>query len=80
MEQVCAESISRSRRWTSGNPRMLLVLVREFKSQHGEILNLFAKIIRKRKEKDQLLRATSVGRHNSTRVDEGRKSRNLLAI
>jgi len=32
-------------------------------------LNLFAKI-----KKDQLLRAPSVGKHNSTRVDEGRKS------
>ena len=29
---------------------------------------------------DQLLRAPSVGNHNSTRVDEGRKSWNLLAI
>ena len=29
--------------------------------------------------KDQLLRAPSVGKHNSTRVDEGRKSWNLLA-
>ena len=49
---------------------MLLVLVREFESRRGEILNLFAKM----KKKDQLLRASSVGKHNSTRVDEGRKS------
>ena len=54
---------------------MLLVLVREFESRRREILHLFAKI-----KKDQLLRAPSVGRHNSTRVDEGRNSSNLLAI
>ena len=36
--------ITRSPRWTSGSPRMLLVLVREFESRRGEILNLFAKI------------------------------------
>ena len=34
----------------------------------------------KKKKKDELLRAPSVGRHNSTRVDEGGKSGNLLAI
>ena len=33
----------RSPRWTSGNPRMLLVLVREFESRRGEILNKFPK-------------------------------------
>ena len=63
-------SISRSPRWTSGSPRMLLALVREFESRRGEILNLFAK----KKKKDELLRAPSVGKHNSTRGDEGRKS------
>ena len=68
--------LSLSLRWTSGSPRMLLVLVREFESRRGEILNLFAKI----KKKDQLLRAPSVGKRNSTRVDERRKSWNLLAI
>ena len=68
---------SRSPRWTSGSPRMLLVLVREFESRRGEILTLFAK---ERKKKDQLLRAPGVGKHNSTRVDEGRKSSNLPAI
>ena len=29
---------------------------------------------------DELLRPPSVGKHNSTRVDEGRKSWNFLAI
>ena len=52
---------------------MLLVLVREFESRRGEILSLFAK-----QKKDQLLKApiniSSVGKHNSARVDEGRKS------
>ena len=38
---------------------MLLVLVREFESRRGEILNLFAKI-----KKGQLLRAPSMGKHN----------------
>ena len=61
--------MSRSPRWTSGSPRMLLVLIREFESRCGEILILFAKM-----KKDQLLRAPSVGKHNSTRVDERRKS------
>ena len=53
---------------------MLLVLVREFESRRGGILNLFAK---KKKKKDQLLRAPSVGKHNSTRVDEGGKKEEL---
>ena len=35
---------------------------------------------RKKKKKDPLLRARSVGRHNSTHVDEGRKSGKLLTI
>ena len=47
----------------------VLALAREFESRREEILNLFAKI-----KKDQLLRAPSVGKHSSTRVDEGRKS------
>ena len=64
--------LSRSSRWSSGNPRMLIVLVRELGPRRGEILNLL--------EKDQLLREPNVGKHNSTRVDEGRKSWNLLAI
>ena len=41
---------------------LLMVLVREFESRRGEILNLFAK------KKNQLLRAPSVGKHNSTRA------------
>ena len=51
------------------------MLVREFESRCGEILKLFAKI-----KKDQLLRAPSASKNSSTRVDEGRKSWNLLAI
>ena len=47
---------------------LLIVLILEFESRRGEILKLLAKI------KDQLLRAPSVGKHISTRVDEGRKS------
>ena len=35
---------SRLPRWTSSSLRMLIVLVREFASRRGEILNLFAKI------------------------------------
>ena len=60
----------------SGNPRMLLVLVLEFESRRGEILNIFAKIEEEKEKKGstELLRARSVGKHNSTRVDEGRKS------
>ena len=61
-----------SHRWTSGSPRMLVELVREFESRRGEIMNLFAKI----KKKDQLLRAPSVGKHNSTRIDEGSREKN----
>ena len=61
----------RSPRWTSGSPRMLLLVwIREFGSRRGEILDLFAEI----KKDQELLRAPSVGKHNSTRVDEGRKS------
>ena len=64
----------RSPRWTinSDSPRMLLVLVRKFESRRGEILNLFTTT--KKRKKDQLLRAPSVGKPNSTRVDEARKS------
>ena len=49
---------------------MLLVYAREFESCRCEILDLFEK----KKKNDQLLRAPSVGKHNSMRVDEGRKS------
>ena len=48
---------------------LLVVFAREFESRRGEILNVFAKI-----KKDQLLRAPSVGKHNSTGVDEERNS------
>ena len=43
-EQCCSRHWSP--RWTSGSPRMLLlmVLVREFESRRGEISNLFAKV------------------------------------
>ena len=67
----------RSPRLSSGNPRMLyillIVLVREFESRRGEISNLFSK---KRKKNQQLLRAPidSVGKHSSTQIEEGRKS------
>ena len=51
------------------------MLVREFEWRRGEILNLFTE-----RRKDQLLRAPSMDKHNSRRVEEGRKSRNLLDI
>ena len=54
------------------------MLVREFESRRGEILNLFPPP--KKKDQQQLLRAPSVGEHSSAQVDEGRKSCNLLAI
>ena len=54
---------------------LLFVLVRELESRRGEISFIFCK-----NEEDQVLRAPSVGKHNSTRVDEGRKGWNLLAI
>ena len=47
----------------------IVVLFLEFESRRVEILDIFAKI-----KKDQLPRVPSVGRLNSTRVDEGRKS------
>ena len=64
---------SRSPRWTSGSPRMLLLSVREFESRRGEILNLFAKKKRRKRKGSTAESASSVGKHNSTRVDEGRK-------
>ena len=54
---------------------MLLVLVYEFESRRGMILNLFAK-----KKMEQLLRAPRVGEHNLTHVDEARMSWNRPAI
>ena len=53
---------------------LLIVLVREFESRRGEISNILSKKKRKEKKGSQLLRAPSVGKHNSTRVDEGSKS------
>ena len=53
---------------------LLIVLVLELESRRGEILHVSAK------KKDQLLRAPSVGRHDSTRVNEATKSSNILAI
>ena len=47
----------------------------EFESRRDQILNSFPQ-----SKKDQLLRAPSVGRHNSTRVDEGLNGRNILAM
>ena len=65
-------------RWSSGHPRILLALILEFDSLRGEILN---SSVKKKQEKGQLLRApSSAGRHNSTRVDDGRKRIILLAI
>ena len=51
--------LGRSPRWTSGSPRMLLVLVREFESRRGEILNLFAN---KKEDKKQGSTAESAQR------------------
>ena len=57
---------------------MLLVLVLEFESRRGEILNLFAKV-----EKGSTHESAyyySVGSHNSTRADEGRSNCSFLTI
>ena len=59
---------SRSPRWSSGNPPMLLVLV------HGDILNLFATILR-----DQLLRAPSVGKHTFRRESMREETAGVLS-
>ena len=59
-------------RWTrsgSGSPRMLLVLVREFESRRGEILNVFAKINKKRINCWERLAWVSTIRRESTRED-----------
>ena len=62
---------NQSPRWSSGFSRILLALVLEFDSHHGEILFFLQKC---EKNPDKLLRApSSVGRPNSTRVDEGIK-------
>ena len=51
--------------WPNRRILLLIVLVRVFDSRRGEILILFANI-----KKDPLLRAPSVRKHNSTRVDK----------
>ena len=56
--------------WTSGSPRTLLVLGREFESRPRARFCIYLQ--KQKQKKDQLLRAPSVGKHNSTRVDEGR--------
>ena len=54
---------------------MLLVLVRELESRHGEILNFVAKT----KKDQQLLRAPSVGKQSPTsQGNEGRKARTVV--
>ena len=51
-----------------------LLLVLEFESGRGEILNLYEYLYAKKKKRDQFVeRGRSVGRHNSTGVDVGRK-------
>ena len=72
MKRSCTGS--RSPRWCTsrGCPRMLpvllIVLVLENPRRDGSF-NVFVKI-----DEDELLRAPTVGRHNSARVDEGRTS------
>ena len=56
---------------------LFIVLVREFESRPWSDFDF---ILQQYKKGQQVLRAPSVGRHNSTRVNEGRKSSNLLAI
>ena len=57
---------------------MILTLVLAFDFHRGEISLLVQKC---KKRINQLLKApSSVGRHNSTRVDEGRKCEFLLPI
>ena len=66
---IIRRCIYRSPRWSSGYPRMLLALVLDFESHRDAILNSNEL----KNAKDQLLRAPSVGRRISMRVDEGRK-------
>ena len=63
-------SADRSPRWSgSGNPRMLLVLVREFESRCSEILNFFAK------KKDQLRYCERLTRVSTIRRESTREER-----
>ena len=59
-------------RWSSGNPRMLVLIALVLEIEPRRVVRF--RIYLQKKNKDQLLRAPSVGRHNSTRVDEGSKS------
>ena len=70
--------LSRRQSTNGGHPRTVLfivtMLVLEFESRRGEILNLFA-------ETKQFRAPTrSVSRQNSTRVDEDRNTWNIIAI
>ena len=68
---------SRSPPGSCGYPRMLLEMVLGFESHMGRTLSLFAKI---KSHRNQLLKApSSVGRHNSMRVGEGRNFWSLPA-
>ena len=69
-----APTYSRSPRWSSGCPRVLLELVLRFESLAGiGLSSLFAKI--KIKGISQVLRApSSVGRRYSMRVDERKET------
>ena len=60
----------RSPRRSCGCPRTLVVLVLDFKFRRDESLTTFVK--RREGKGNQLLSAPSVGRHHSTRDDEGR--------
>ena len=76
VQSIFAHSDSRWPRRSSDYPRILLALFLGFDYPRGGILTLFAKM----QKKDQLLRApSSVGRYNSTRFDEGKKSSIILA-
>ena len=55
---------------------LLLVLTLEFESHLDGIVNLQ----KKKRNRNQLRRAPSVGRRNSTRVDERRNGLSLFAI
>ena len=45
--------VSNSPRWTSGKPRMLLVVVREFESRRGEILFFFCFFFCKKQKREK---------------------------
>ena len=72
------EAFSRSPRWFSGYPRMLLLieLVLQLESHVGPNFEFICKVNRDR----QLRAPRSVGRHNLMRVDEGRRGSSLVAM